>query len=77
VSCDVEDEVDTIVESGNFFISGSTYLMNWYDASAYCNSWGGELASILSEEDAYLYRDLITDVNVLTWLGMNDIDEEG
>jgi hypothetical protein len=51
--------------------------MNWYDASAYCNSWGGELASILSEEDAYLYRDLITDVNVLTWLGMNDIDEEG
>ena len=50
---DSDDEEYGIVEAGNFFRADNDHMMSWQDASAYCNSWGGELASILSEEEAY------------------------
>ena len=51
--------------------------MSWFDSDSYCRSYGGELASILTEEDAYNVRELITDVAEITWIGANDFEFEG
>ena len=62
-------------------LNGKCYIFvdlksNWSDAERCCVEWGGHLASIHSDLENYAISSL-RDGQDLTWIGLNDIDNEG
>ena len=52
--------------------------MSWHDAKAYCESLGGYLATITSqEENDFIYSNLANNSPQVSWLGATDEEEEG
>ena len=52
--------------------------INWYDARVYCQTWGGDLASIASAgENAAVDSIRSSSAVGSCWIGLNDIGTEG
>lgn len=67
---------DWDVFGGHCYLADYGTYRTWMDAEAYCNSFGGHLASIHSQaEEDFLYS-LLGAVSI-TWLGATDKNQEG
>lgn len=52
--------------------------VTWGDAKSYCESLGGHLATITSQEEQNIVEELVADGSVPSyWLGATDVEEEG
>jgi len=50
--------------------------LSWFDARGVCQSWGGELASVLNEAESKLISNLAKDTTDLVWIGASDHNKE-
>ena len=69
---------DLVTRDGKCFSYFSSTALDWFDARARCQSWGGELASITSGVEVIALR--LAGGPFPTrycWIGLNDIEEDG
>ncbi|XP_011204688.2 C-type lectin 37Db [Bactrocera dorsalis] len=62
-----------------YYFVNESLKMNWFAASYYCRSYGGELASIESDAELLALQNYILarDINSRLWIDGNDLAREG
>ncbi|MCD8382108.1 MAG: leucine-rich repeat protein [Clostridiales bacterium] len=70
---------DALIYNGHSYYYFADYSLEWEDANAYCESLGGHLVTITSEEEQNAVYNYISALagNVDIWIGISDSDEEG
>ena len=68
-----------VTGEGKCFSYFASTALDWFDARARCQSWGGELASITSGVEVIALRLAATDPSQFDscWVGLNDIEGIG
>ncbi|KAI6655606.1 hypothetical protein LOD99_2104 [Oopsacas minuta] len=65
---------DAITNEGTCFSYFRNFYWNWAQARDLCVKWGGDLATVRSEQESILLESI---GYVDCWIGLNDIDNEG
>ena len=80
---EIKVEANRTVPGGATEFNGHYYKMFdqgyiWDDVEAFCESWGGHLLTVTSEEEQKFIEGLLEDgTKKCYWLGANDVREEG